>query len=1410
MQENEYGGLNLDASILDKDLGVDLIQEQAAPPAPPTENIPPPPTEQAQQASQGILGAATKPITNALKGAHNVITGGQKWNDLQAWRQLPPGQEQDQAKEAWFQRYYGGSSQDFQDMNALEKLGADLKNQDLTSTSWASATAMGLLDIPMDLVGLLPGGDKIDEGWDDATAFRSPLLQSIRKLSTVVIPTLVGGKAIGTKLAPINSSKDVPWIAKSLANVGAYGALDAAILGLTDVGEDDSAARALVDFFPDVFGPDGSIPLPDFLITLDSDSPSVRKQKNMYEAAGLSVATDILGYWLSAGKPTLKWFKPLDSAASEYKQLEISTYADNKALTDIQELNQLLLDTEGKLSKVDKNILLARREELIRDAESIGNFEKYTKNNYISKSNQNDAAALRKLDADPENTVLDADINPHFVTEASSARQSIPPGNIARNAVDTTAIKNGDVVGTPAPVVSETMTNKVFRAGGNSRDVVVEVAEAARDSGKWQGWVDGLGYSQKEMGNAAWKIYRSIIYADNLDEVKNIFLNNNQARRLAENVFDTIQGGEQLADIVAKDQATGGALFALKDLVDRYIGRGIMQSSARVMDTLGREISDIAQASRELVPSIDENRAMHLMLDKIELLMSEVGINKYVASWQLKQYDRWYNLINSADDPGEVLDVIKSEFLEVENLVANKARSFTQELKQLQETNPLALRPLVAQFERSNGDVDTLQKLMAWARDEVTPLGMAVSPNPTKINKFAQGAWAVGFNNVLSGLAAGRAILGNTYGIISKPIVAMQGGTLEGLLKGGDFSNLRRSMYYFGGVAETNRRLVKESWTAMKKVWKNPDALIDSARKDLVVADSLDWDSLDQVREIWAEEKNWGRILQLDLAKMNYDLSRWAPMRIGMTVLQGADAGLNAVMATYVSRVRAYDEVFTKAGKTDFTELLKAEEKHYKKLFDKTGVLSDEATKVIAGETALNLKDDLSDTIGKFITRYPFLRTVALFPRTLSNNLKLNLSWTPIASIPGLTKYGDVIWAKSDEDIAKALRRHGIDASRTPAAQTIFENLRTEYRGRVAFSGMLVGSMWSYAMAGNIRGNGSYEPSKRRVDRDQFGFVEKTIKIGDKWVSFKGIPMVDPMLTMLGDLSYYARDFDHAIIDDVLDKLVWTVSATFLNETVLTGLEPFVAFLNQDVSWFSRYAANTTRMFLPMSGAAGVLANAIDSTQKDIHGNIIHYIMNRTPVASLGLPKQVDVWTGGYLNDIENPVLRIINALSPVKVSGTDEPWRKELRDSGYDGLSMLKTSSDGSYEYTASEREELNKLIGKQQIYKEVIKILRNPKHQEQLKKLRSYRASGKELNYDRVDLDGNKLDVFIAIDQVVRRAQKVAELEMYADRPDILETIHDQKLINQYLRQGDVDSAIDVADKNQEMVENLINLPK
>jgi len=1359
------------------------------------------PIDATEQATTQVNKAVTAPIRGALDLASTAIQGG-KMKSMHEWRGMEPGEDREAAKEKWFQQYYGSSSEEYRQKNFLQKTGAGFANQDLTPSSLGASVGMGLFDFPMDLIGLLPGGDKLDEGWDDATAFKNPVLQSVRKLSSIVIPTLMGSKAIGTKLGPMMAADDVPWLAKSLTNIGAYGALDVGVIGVSDVGEDDNAARALVDFFPDTFGPDGSVPLPKFLVTLDGDSPSVRKYKNMFEAGGLSIATNILGYWVAAGKPTLKWYNPLDDTARQYKNAEVSLNADNQILVEIQEIDELLAKSAGKINRVDKSTLLAKRQLLVDKAQSVGTIEDYVKNAESSQIDQNNIKAAAKLEADPAAMDLDPDVNPAFVNEAAKAKQSIPPGNVARNMADTTVIKDGKVTGSPAPVISDAMRTKGLTVGDTSRDAVMGVAEQARDAGNFNAVVDGFRVSNKQMNAGAWKIFRSIVAADNLDEVKNLFLDNKSVINLGKGLYKKEY---------ANEEQFGAALFALRELTDRYLGRGIMQSSARVMDTLGREVSDMAQATRQLAPNVNDDRVMDLILDKMEYLMTELGVNKYVRGWQLKQADNWYNTLGAADDPETAIQILKGEFLEAEGAIAEKAQAFTQELKRLQVENPLALKPLVTQFERSGGDVDTLAKLMKWASDEITPLGMLKSPNPTKMNKWAQGAWAVGYNNILSGLAAGRAILGNTAGLIAKPITAFTGGTLEGLLAGGDFSAVKRSMYYYGGVFETNRRVMKDSWKMMKKSWKDPDAMLDTMRKDFVQAETIDWDALDDTRRIWQAEGDWGKIIQLDSARAMYDLSRWAPMRAGMTFLQSADAGLNAASATYISRLRAYDDVFTKTGKVDLDAIAIAEKKNYASYFDADGRLTDKASKAVSGELALNQQDYLSDQINKVVTRYPFMKTIFMFPRTLSNSMKLALSWTPIATIPGLTKYGDTIWAKTPDDIAKAMQRHGLDINKTPNAEAIFKNLQTEYKGRLAFSGMLTLGLYQYAMGGNVRGNGSHIPSTRKMDRDQLGFTEKTIKdpITGNWISFKGMPMVEPVLTMLGDLAYYGRDIDSSIAEDIIDKLSWTLSATFLSDSVMTGLEPLVAVMNGDMTWFSRYAANTTRVFLPMSGAAGVLSKAIDSTQKDIHDNFMHYIINRTPAMSLGLPKQVDIYTGNYLNDINNPILRIINALSPIQVSGTDEPWRKDLRDSGYDGLSMLKSDSTGSYQYTGSEREYVNKLIGKQQIYKDIEKILKKPKYQDQIGVLRAHRASNDDTEYARITIGEERLPVFREIDKVIRRAQKQAELIMLKERPDIWDTIKHQRLVNNYIKQGRVDDARGVAEKNNDMV-NLLKLRK
>ena len=126
-----------------------------------------------------------------------------------------------------------------------------------------------------------------------------------------------------------------------------------------------------------------------------------------------------------------------------------------------------------------------------------------------------------------------------------------------------------------------------------------------------------------------------------------------------------------------------------------------------------------------------------------------------------------------------------------------------------------------------------------------------------------------------------------------------------------------------------------------------------------------------------------------------------------------------------------------------------------------------------------------------------------------------------------MNRYSKTIYARTDEDIARALAEHGIDFASTPNARAIFENLRAEYTGRLMFSGMLVSSLFSYAMSGNVRGNGHYNASRRLKERRPVWLSNlRLINIGGKWVSYKGIIGVDQMLSTLGDLAYYSNVFE--------------------------------------------------------------------------------------------------------------------------------------------------------------------------------------------------------------------------------------------------------------------------------------------
>lgn len=187
------------------------------------------------------------------------------------------------------------------------------------------------------------------------------------------------------------------------------------------------------------------------------------------------------------------------------------------------------------------------------------------------------------------------------------------------------------------------------------------------------------------------------------------------------------------------------------------------------------------------------------------------------------------------------------------------------------------------------------------------------------------------------------------------------------------------------------------------------------------------------------------------------------------------------------------------------------------------------------------------------------------------------------------------------------------------------------------------------------------------------GVEPGTIIIANKVVDYTRIPVVAPTLKVLGDIAYYARDLDQAFMEDIQAKLMWTIAATFLNDTPLQGLEPLVSALNGDLSSWNRVTGGALRTLIPQTSALAVLNNAITSSLKDLDGSIIQHVQNKIPIAASFLPEQRDFWTNTILNDIRNPFLRVLNAFGIIKVSAGSEPWRKWLLETGWNFSERLK-----------------------------------------------------------------------------------------------------------------------------------------
>ena len=136
----------------------------------------------------------------------------------------------------------------------------------------------------------------------------------------------------------------------------------------------------------------------------------------------------------------------------------------------------------------------------------------------------------------------------------------------------------------------------------------------------------------------------------------------------------------------------------------------------------------------------------------------------------------------------------------------------------------------------------------------------------------------------------------------------------------------------------------------------------------------------------------------------------------------------------------------------------------------------------------------------------------------------------------------------------------------------------------------------------------------------------------------------------------------------------------------------------------------------------------------------------------------------------------------------------------------MLKMDSTGSYEWKPEDREQINKYIGEQQLFKQVERLMKNKRYKKEIDALRKFRRSSFRRADQRIKLKTELLPIHQELNMIIREAQKLAEARFLSENPNIEQSIINAQLAREEMQVGNVNEAANIQEKDLE-TRQLIN---
>ena len=643
---------------------------------------------------------------------------------------------------------------------ALDRAAAGLDKQD---AEMLLAIPTSLIDFGVDTINRIPGVNI-----PKPTKFENEITQSVREISAVVTPTLMGGAVL--KSAGLAANARVGWsigqnkFVQFMGERGVEALAGVAVGAVSSEYTEDNLTGMAKKAFPKTYDF-----IPDSMATLDSDDEDTKRAKNIYEDLGLGFVTDLalgtaklvtaiggaVGQLRKSNRlvgETPQARKWLDSA-----QPETSDYSKAKRIWDKGET----LDDKFRAETIRTRTPFAE----LSEEQQQKVIKNYTNNNLLSETPEDAVtrSAIKQEEALDEMGMYGYSMNPamdqpikgvHDMYDYTEVGvRTVDDFGVVGAAIDQVRIaKNLDTVyGRLGNVISEPALKYSLTSGDNAQDVVLGLADQLHQAGR-------IG-----MEGNGWKV----TFDEVIDEGENLAIQLFDPRMSKEDVRKVLEPFITRTDDGKEILAEGGfamAAKALRGFGSDLTSMDVARAQSILAGSLSGRISDLSEGARLMDGTAAVEVAQEKIIDMMQYVTQLSASAKYYKNRKMNLIQQVQNGFKNIEGYNEATVLGAGE---TAKRIFEDSQKFGNTLRQIQFNQPRLMEEFLFAYELTDGSVDTIVKMNRWIQEQTVDLGKAfVNLNPEVENKLVAGVWSTIYNSILGPVSAVKAAVGNFGGIV--------------------------------------------------------------------------------------------------------------------------------------------------------------------------------------------------------------------------------------------------------------------------------------------------------------------------------------------------------------------------------------------------------------------------------------------------------------------------------------------------------------------------------------------------------------------------------------------------------------------------------------------------------------------